>query len=260
MIMTMLSRLMGTKEQELEIPGLPRDFAKVVARIQGREPSNDDRLCLAAGQDAASVMEISTAISAKPPEPKKPILEIGQLVEGKGVYVGEWKPKDRDGRDPGKVFDVYAAPEDVVDNRGKKLLLTFNNAVKHVAGLRDWHGHDGARFENDTALYNAIRDGRHEELEKWFIPTLDLVNGYDKNMDKVNGNNLYEHKDKGAFRGTFTERKSSDIGQWYWSCTECRNDPPDLVQGVNFIDGGGGWLRKNTSEIYVRPVRAELRL
>ena len=121
----MLSRLMGTKEQELEIPGLPRDFAKVVARIQGREPSNDDRLCLAAGQDAASVMAISTAISAKPPEPEKPVidprtLEIGQMVEGKGVYVGEWKPKDRDGRDLGKGFDVYAAPEDVVDNRGKK--------------------------------------------------------------------------------------------------------------------------------------------
>jgi len=242
----MLSRLMGTKEQELEIPGLPRDFAKVVARIQGREPSNDYRLRLAAGQDAASVMAISTAINAKPPEPEKPAfdprtLKIGQVVDGKGIYMGEWKPKDEDGKTLGQIFDLYAAPENTGEDR------PFNSAVDHVASLRDWHGNNGGRFENHHAVIKAIKNNP-EALSDWFIPTLDIL----KDFLYANRNEMpkqHEMKTEGDGAG----------GPWYWSCTE-RRGHSSYVHGVDFRDGYGvGWDRK-VDELSVRPVRAELRL
>ena len=49
-----------------------------------------------------------------------------------------------------------AAPQDLVDKAGGRLSLTFNDAVSHVAALRDWHGHDGGDFASDAALYDAV--------------------------------------------------------------------------------------------------------
>ena len=39
-------------------------------------------------------------------------LTIGQAVEGKGIYVGEWSPRDSKGRSLGKTYDLCAAPKD----------------------------------------------------------------------------------------------------------------------------------------------------
>lgn len=149
----MLSRLMGTKEQELEIPGLPRDFAKVVARIQGREPSNDDRLRLAAGQDAASVMAISTAINAKPPEPEKPAFDprntnIGEKLEDGTIYLGF-----HNGR------DWYATEQDAKDSSGRKLTMNFNQAADYAKNL-NLHGHNDWQVP-DKEMLNIMYQNKH---------------------------------------------------------------------------------------------------
>jgi len=258
--MSVLSSILGKKD-EAKIPGIPADFASVVARVQGREPSNDDRLRLASGVSVEQFLPISTEILAKPPEPPKPVfdpsqLETGKLIEGKGVYLGTWEPKDKNGRTLGKIFDIYAAPEDIRNGSGN-LLKTFNNAVKHVAGLRNYHGHDGGNFANETAVLEAVRNNP-AALEKWFLPTKELLHGKTSGGDKIQPANLYDSRNTGAFKNTFITKSGSGNAHWYWSLTE-HPDNPSLVYGVDFTDGDGGWGRKDYDGLSSRVVRAELR-
>ncbi len=52
---------------------------------------------------------------------------IGSTVSGQGVYLGQYKPQDRDGNSLGKVFNVFAAPQDLPDT------MKYVDAVKHIA-------------------------------------------------------------------------------------------------------------------------------
>ena len=258
--MSMLSSILGKKD-EAKIPGIPADFAAVVARVQGREPSNDDRLRFAGGISVEQFLPISTEILAKPPEPPKPVfdpsqLEAGKLIEGKGVYLGTWEPKDNSGRTLGKIFDIYAAPEDIRNGSGN-LLMKFNNAVKHVAGLRNYHGHDGGNFANEKAVLEAVRNNP-EALAKWFIPTKELLHGKTSGGDKIQPANLYDSRNTGSFKNTFITKSGSGLAHWYWSLTE-RPDIPSSVYGVDFTDGDDGWDHKDDYELSSRVVRAELR-
>lgn len=145
--------------------------------------------------------------------------QIGQMIPGKGVYMGQWQPKDRKGNSLGKTFAVYAAPEDLMDESGKKLVATFQDTAKRVTALKNWHGHDGGDFANDTALYQGLAVG--SAVGKWFIPTRDLLAG--TNLSKVHADNLYANKDKGDLKGTFTITDNSsglECPVWYWSSTE----------------------------------------
>jgi len=182
-------------------------------------------------------------------------LEIGQTVTGKGIYTGVWEPKDRQGKSLGKKYAVYAAPEDLNDSNGKKVLLTFKKAAEEVGKLKGWHGHNGANYGNDTAVYKALKNGSYQG--EWFIPTREILHGKDLNGNKVQNDNLYDHKDTGDFAGTFTTRaSSSDYAYWYWSSTEDR-DTADYVYAVRFTDGHGGWHSTDNSRLSVRPVRLE---
>jgi len=163
--------------------------------------------------------------------------QIGELIPGKGIFVGVWKPKDRDGASLGNAFNVYAAPEDL--RSGRKAPLNFKDTAKRVTALKNWHGHDGGAFANNTALYKALADG--SAIGKWFIPTRDLL------MD-----NLYENKDKiGGFQ---TSGSGHDI--WYWSCTELR-DYQSVVWSTRFSDSCGDWTNKDTFRLSCRPCLVE---
>jgi len=168
-------------------------------------------------------------------------MQIGQVIAGKGVFVGTWAPQDRDGNSLGKMFSLYAAPEDI------GIRLTFKNAVRHVAGLQDWHGHDGFNHDvNGNAscapFYDALKDGSYNG--EWFIPPLDAMQG-----------NLYQNKN------ALVAARDGGSGshRYWWSCTEPRNFFAPYVYAVDFTDGGAGWHRKDHHELSVRPVRAELR-
>ena len=251
------------KDEPVVIPGLPEDYAAVVASLRGREPDSDDKLLLAGGQDVASVLAVSTALAAKPPEPEKPIvdprtLEIGQVVEGKGVYQGTWSPTDSNGRSLGKTFDLYAAPEDIRDDSGDNLIMTFNDAVRHVSRLQNWHGHNGGNFENDKAVMQAVRNNP-EQLGNWFIPTREILHGQNADGEKVQDNHLYGNREKMPPGGEYVTRNNGSVGaHWYWSCTE-RREYASHVYDVDFTDGDADWVHKDSPELSTRPVRAELR-
>ncbi len=46
-----------------------------------------------------------------------------------GIPIGTWAPRDRDGKSLGKIFNVFAAPQDLTDEAGaEKVLMTFDDA------------------------------------------------------------------------------------------------------------------------------------
>jgi hypothetical protein len=193
----------------------------------------------------AAGFEIAGYSEPQPPKPKvSESAAVGQLIAGRGIFVGAWEPKDQNGRSLAKTFNVFAAPEDLTDSSGRKALLTFRQAAAQVSSLRNWHGHDGGTFENEAALCNAL--GKDFYNGEWFVPTGEFL---------IEG--LYRNKNQGDLKGTFATKPSgSDDASWYWSCTEPR-DIPDYVLIASFLDGDDYWDVKDNNRLSCRPVRVE---
>lgn len=243
---------------------LMAQIAAEIARLQQEAKTLRDeaaqRQAQAAAKDEQVVairVQLATLAGDKE-ETVKVIPAIGELVEGEGIYLGTWHPKDRTGRDLGKTFAVYADTQDLKDTSGKNLLLTFNAAAKEVAAIRGHHGHDGIYVENDTALYKALEGG--SAAGKWFMPTRDLLVGTDIDDNKVQTDNLCAHKDKGAFKGTFTisdpKNRDYEYPNYYWSCSEHRDVNRD-VYFARVAFGSGDWDDKDDNRLSCRPVRVE---
>ena len=190
--------------------------------------------------------------------------EIGESVSGQGIFLGQYSPKDQNGKSLGKIFNVFAAPEDLSVKESKSgffkkretvtRVFTFNDAAKLVAELKDWHGHDGASFENSAVLTKALKDGSYKG--EWVIPPREILSGKDVDGNDAQQNHLYKHQNKGAFKGTFKTAASSgsDCPDWYCSSTEdC--DHSSEVHGVLFSDGYESWLFKDDIRLSCRPVR-----
>lgn len=140
--------------------------------------------------------------------------------------------------EPMNVINIIVAPEDLTDDKGKKIPLTYNDAVKRISELKNWHGFDGESFANDKEILKAIEDESYKG--GWFIPPRELLQ------------QMYLNKDK-----TYTTASGSDFALWYWSSTEHR-DFPDFVWFVRFSDGFDDWFLKDFSRLSCRPCRAEL--
>ena len=196
--------------------------------------------------------------NAKPPKPAfgPAPLEIGQMVEGKGIYVGVWEPKDEDGKSLGQIFDLYAAPEDLTDAHDVKLVSTYNESVEALKNKKDWHGHDGEHFDNSEAFKEALLNGTYRG--GWVMPPKEILYGRDARGNEVQADNLYDHKDKGDLKGTFTDKRGSGYAHWYWSSTE-HPDNSSLVYNVDFTDGDDDWDHKDVYKLSTRPVWVELR-
>ena len=173
--------------------------------------------------------------------------EICQFVKGEGLYLGTWEPMDKKGKSLNKIFDLYAAPQDITDERGEKLLLNFNETVVHVAGLNKWWSYDGVGLVNDEAIIQAVRKDP-KELEKWFLPPWDVLE-----------NHLYQNRDKGDLKNTF-DKRSVGHAPLYLSCTEhpgrlsvvrCMDFMRRLDDDYKTKDGDDRGL--------IRPIRAVLR-
>jgi hypothetical protein len=181
--------------------------------------------------------------------------EPGRLTP-QGVYLAQYTPKDRAGKSLGKVFNVFAAPQDLPDT------MKYVDAVKHIAKLKDWNGFDGTNYATDKEIYAALKDGSYNG--GWIIPPRELLVGTEPDGESgvrkgkvIQPDNLFDHQNKGAFKGTFktaAARDGSDFPDWYWSSTERRDDPSD-VWDVRFSDGNEDWNHKGHSRLSCRPVR-----
>lgn len=182
--------------------------------------------------------------------------EPGQMIEGEGIFVGKYAPKDRDGNSLGKIFNVFAAPEDLPET------ATYDETVRKISELKDWNGHDGTNYANDAEIYAALKDGRYGG--GWIIPTWDILHGEDAGDNATAPDSIFAHKDKGAFKeakhalktAATVPSSSSFFPNRYWASTESRFNSG--VCDVRLSDGNGGWSLKDGLRLSCRPVRLVL--
>ena len=174
--------------------------------------------------------------------------DIGKDIEGEGIYLGTCAPVDRDGVSLKKVFNVFAAPEDLPET------MKYVDAVKYITLLKKWNGYDGTNYATDKELYTALKDGTYNG--GWIIPTRDILHGKDVDGKDTTPDNILAHQDTGSFKGTFKMAASSgsDCPDWYWSSTEDR-DNPSGVWVVRLSDGNDFWGPKDGLRLSCRPVR-----
>jgi len=82
---------------------------------------------------------VATAIAAE--AKLNPPLVKGQLVPGKGIFIGEWTPKERDGETLSETFNVFAAPNDLMDVSTGMVAFTYDITRRRIAALKNWYGH-----------------------------------------------------------------------------------------------------------------------
>lgn len=200
-------------------------------------------------------------------------LQCGDAVDVNGVKIENYDPAkdlDRCGgiylgameRTNGitglkEIWDLYAAPQDLKNSDGTNLLLIFNNAVKYVAALTNYHGRKGCHFANENELNAAFDNATYNG--GWFIPTREILHGETISDRKIQLANFNDSRDMGAFKGTFVTSGSSSYANWYWSLTTPAPHV-DLACAFDFRNKSGVWfIDKNEYTMSTRLVRAELR-
>lgn len=183
--------------------------------------------------------------------------DLGRLIEGRGIYVGTWQPKDKQGNTLGKTFNIFAMPEDL-PNTMKPLdstTMRYKTATELVSWERGKHGDFGGRYVNDEVLYEALKNGDYKG--EWIVPPRELLTGRDGAGNIVAPDNIFAHKDKGAFRGSFNTGASTEkeTPSFYWSSAA---DGSGQAQAVRLSDGKEALLSEETY-ISCRPVRLELK-
>ena len=90
------------KEKDVESSEFPKGFAGVLVSLGGEDkPPYDNEIGFADGVEEEDVFSISNEIT-KQETAITP--EVGQLIEGKGIYIGTWEPIDEKGKSLNKVW------------------------------------------------------------------------------------------------------------------------------------------------------------
>lgn len=116
--------------------------------------------------------------------------EPGEMVKGEGIYIGEYDPKDGNGKSLGKLFNVYAAPEDLTSE------ISYKDALKKLKELKSWHGYDGTDYATSKKIIAALMNGNYKG--GWIMPPLEIVEV------GVQEASLCRHKNSGLLSGTFS--------------------------------------------------------
>jgi len=188
-------------------------------------------------------------------------LQPGQRMPDGTVYLGKYAPKDRQGNSLGNIFNVFAAPEDLTGASGNRKIFTYVEAVRRIAALKSWHGHDGTHYATDKEFYKAVKDGSYDG--GWIVPPRELLTGSaadepsrDRQGEIVQPDNLFDRRNCGSFKNTFATPASNGLGfsHGYWSSSE-RRDTSSYMWAANFLAGLDCACHKNGERQSCRPVR-----
>ncbi|MEZ0224622.1 MAG: hypothetical protein ACAH83_08725 [Alphaproteobacteria bacterium] len=175
-------------------------------------------------------------------------LTVGEMVEGEGIFVGTWEPEAR-GVSLRKKFNVFAAPADLNDDAGNRAGWTYQGARDRIAGLKNWHGHDGSKHANEAALIKAMDDGKYKG--GWVIPPSAVLSSM-----------ICDQRDKGQLKDTFakTTYEPPYTRADYWSSSEQRFQGEAMVWAALINLPQVGTLHGKGNQNFCRPVRfAEIR-
>jgi len=181
---------------------------------------------------------------------------IGDLVPGKGIFMGTWTPKDREGISLCKTFNVFAAPEGLTNKTGEILRCSYQNALNRIAGLENWHDHAGTSYASDRELLEDLKNDKYNG--GWFIPPIELLCGYNIDDNQVQPDNFKRYNHTGAFSDAMRDKRISNVFYYcYWS-----SSTPDknslATRCFTFSDGNRSWEDK-TKDMRCHPVRLELK-
>src|ERR1035437_5103371 len=229
------------EQQPLKLPSWLTNFHELHDKTAARRAAVTISEPVQKEVDDTAIAAAKEALRQKAEEEALKNSEPGRLILGQGVLVGQYAPKDREGNSLGKIFNVFAAPQDLTGASGKKETYKYVDAVKRIAALKNWNGFDGTNYATDKEIYKALKDGSYNG--GWILPTRDLLVGTDVDGKQNQPDNIYAHKDKGSLQGTFNttnKASGSDYPDWYWSSSEDRNYP-SYVLNVRFSDGNEYW-------------------
>ncbi len=178
-------------------------------------------------------------------------LKTGNMVEGEGIFLCQWRPKDRGGRSLRKTYNVFAAPEDLKDEQGNYSLSTYTDTRTHIAILENWHGYKGRPYVDDMYLYEDLKDDLYHG--EWIIPPMDLLYGRDPYTAFPElEHNLVKDQVTGAFNGSFAKSHYNTLSYaWYWSSTKTGAH----ILAVNLKTGSYVDEKRNQHKFRCRPVR-----
>jgi hypothetical protein len=173
---------------------------------------------------------------------------IGQLVEGRGVYLGPWTfdPK----RDP---VEAYSAPDFLRDRSGNQLVLNFREAVKELTGRNE-----GRCSGNGTeaSLRQALSEGQYQDGDLVVAP-MEFLNGRDAYGKTVRpDNNVCDLLRTTPAFETLRNAASGSSGDDRWSVSG--SEPPastSLVSHVRLTDGVVDWYNYFNIRSGVVPAR-----
>lgn len=156
--------------------------------------------------------------------PAPPTPEIGELVEGEGIFIGQhqWLSK---------TFNVFAAPEDLPGKRSQP------DTVALVTGLTHWHGHGGTSYNSDKLFYTALETGNY--AGGWIIPPINILH-----------DNFFNHRDQGALKDSI-KITAADEQPTYYSSTP---DGKEYFMVMQFAAGKVSDGFRDT-DFLCRPVR-----
>ena len=188
--------------------------------------------------------------------------EPGQMIDGHGVFFGRYTLKSADGLS--RTFNMFAAPEDLTDESGKKATYTYIDAVKRVAALKNWHGFDGESYADDKDFYRAVGDGSYNG--GWIIPPGEIL--YGKINQPTPSESLLRYQGRGALRDTFNTKtfvyafapapeKGASVPHEYWSSTRYLSSGPRCLHAVKFLQHGSTIANEDHYRLSCRPVRLE---
>lgn len=174
-----------------------------------------------------------------------------------GVFLGKVTFPAKKGFSSKKEFYVIVAPENLKKS-GKDICCSFSEANKLVGGLKKWYGADGASVYSDRNLFSGLDDKGF--LNKWVIPSLEIVTGYDGKLNLVNKKaNMEAQAETGWFKKVFAEDFREDLLKTFWTCTQsltpvhAKDHRAASVMGTDlvlFLD-----IKNPQARAYVRPCR-----
>lgn len=143
----------------------------------------------------------------------------GTLVAGQGVYIGKYRPMNKQRHILGREFNVFAAPYNLASDR-----QDYETTAQRVAQLKDCAGHNGAAYDNREALYEALKDGSYNG--GWVIPPIEIFGKpyFIQDGTALCTDTIYNLRDTGAFLESFPGLGQAFANNAYWACAEDKDE------------------------------------
>lgn len=178
---------------------------------------------------------------------------LGEMVEGEGYYLGLWEPLDKDSFSLRLLFDVYAAPTDIMSSPAKAMRLNFNEANTFCANMSNWHGHNGILVPDEDALLHILKTDSDSIEGKWFIPPACLLAPSPEYNDRTYYTYLEKFHSHSVLGNSFNSKDS--LAHYYWSCSKAPVDNGEMFQAMSIKNDRNTRNLTIHKQISVRPIR-----